>query len=72
MGNPWLKAAITTGSLSLAGDLLAQAFIRRHQSVRSLLPNKSHQSYLGSQHLKKLLAAQESATDLHAMHMTRC
>ena len=33
LSNPWLRAAITTGSLSLAGDLLAQGLIRRHQSV---------------------------------------
>ncbi|CAL5224464.1 g7155 [Coccomyxa viridis] len=38
LGNPWLKAAITTGTLSLAGDLLAQGLIRRHQSRARATP----------------------------------
>lgn len=32
-GNPVLKAALTTGALSLAGDLLAQTFTIRRQQV---------------------------------------
>ena len=33
-GNPLLRAALTTGALAMAGDVLAQAFIRRRQHVR--------------------------------------
>ena len=36
-GNPLLKAALTTGVLAMAGDVLAQTFIRRRQLVRPRL-----------------------------------
>lgn len=32
-GNPVAKVALTTGALALAGDVLAQAFVRRRQIV---------------------------------------
>ncbi len=35
VGNAVLKAALTTGALSLAGDLLAQSFTQRHGKVRT-------------------------------------
>ncbi len=36
VGNAVLKAALTTGALSLAGDILAQSFAHHHGTVRAL------------------------------------
>jgi hypothetical protein len=34
LGSPWLKAALTTGALTLAGDVLAQTLTQRSAQVR--------------------------------------
>ncbi len=43
VGNAVLKAALTTGALTIAGDLLAQSFTHRHGKVcTSTVPKENY------------------------------